>query len=373
MDKYVTWLSPPHLSGDEIKFISDALANNWVAPVGENVNGFEFDLEKYLGQNKYVSVHQSGTSALHLALILLGIHENDEVLCQSLTFVASVNPVLYLKAKPILVDSETDTWNICPIALEEAILDRIKKGKKPKALIVVHIYGMPCQFDEIKSITDKYEIPVIEDSAEALGSFYKGNPCGTLGNLGILSFNGNKIITTSSGGALVSGSREIKDKAIKLASQAKEPLPYYEHKEIGYNYRLSNILAGIGRGQILHLDERVKARRSNFEFYHESLKDIDSIQFQPEVNDRFSNRWLSCILFDTAEKSEKARLTMEKEKIESRPVWKPMHLQPLFADVPKYLNGISEELFKRGLCLPSGSNMSREELEKVVVLIKNVC
>ncbi|WP_417870931.1 DegT/DnrJ/EryC1/StrS family aminotransferase [Winogradskyella sp.] len=363
------WLSSPHMSGAEQTYIKEAFDTNWVAPLGPNVNGFEKDLESYLKENRHVAALASGTSALHLSLILLGVTNGDEVICQSKTFSASANPIVYQGATPIFIDSEAETWNICPIQLEIAIKDRITKGKKPKAIIAVHLYGMPYKVDKIHSIAEKYEIPVIEDSAESLGSHYKGQNCGTFGDLSILSFNGNKIITTSGGGALVTRSEENKNKAVFLATQARDNAPHYQHTHIGYNYRMSNIVAGIGRGQMTILDSHVANRRSNHELYYNTFKSIEQITFLQEPNGHFSNRWLSCILLDSFETREGLRLALENENIESRPLWKPMHQQPVFKDAPSYLNGVSDDLFNRGLCLPSGSNLSKEELDRVISAI----
>jgi dTDP-4-amino-4,6-dideoxygalactose transaminase len=357
------------MSGEEQTYIKEAFDTNWVAPLGPNVNGFEKDLESYLKEDRHVAALASGTSALHLSLILLGVTTGDEVICQSKTFSASANPIVYQGATPIFVDSEADTWNICPIQLEIAIKDRITKGKKPKAIIAVHLYGMPYKVDEIHKIAKKYEIPVVEDSAESLGSHYKGQNCGTFGDLSILSFNGNKIITTSGGGALVARTENHKKQAVFLATQARDNAPHYQHSHIGYNYRMSNIVAGIGRGQMTILDSHVEKRRSNHELYFNTFKDNNQITFLQEPEGHFSNRWLSCILLDSFETREGLRLALEKENIESRPLWKPMHQQPVFKDAPSYLNGVSDELFNRGLCLPSGSNLSKEELDRVISAI----
>lgn len=363
------WLSSPHMSGNEQTYIKEAFDTNWVAPLGPNVNGFEKDLESYLNEDRYVAALASGTSALHLSLILLGVTNGDEVICQSKTFSASANPIIYQGAKPIFVDSEVETWNICPIQLEIAIKDRIAKGNKPKAIIAVHLYGMPYKVDEIHDVSKKYEIPVVEDSAESLGSHYKGQNCGTFGDLSILSFNGNKIITTSGGGALVTRKEEHKKQAVFLATQARDNAPHYQHTHIGFNYRMSNIVAGIGRGQMTILDSHVEKRRSNHELYYNTFKDNNQITFLKEPEGHFSNRWLSCILLDSFETREGLRLALEKENIESRPLWKPMHQQPIFKDAPSYLNGVSDDLFNRGLCLPSGSNLSNEELDRVISAI----
>ncbi|APY07157.1 pyridoxal phosphate-dependent aminotransferase [Winogradskyella sp. J14-2] len=363
------WLSSPHMSGAEQTYIKEAFDTNWVAPLGPNVNGFETDLQSYLNEERHVAALASGTSALHLSLILLGVTTGDEVICQSKTFSASANPIAYQGATPIFIDSENDTWNICPNQLEIAVKDRIAKGKKPKAIIAVHLYGMPYKVDEIHGIAKHYEIPVIEDSAESLGSHYKGQNCGTFGDLSILSFNGNKIITTSGGGALVTRTEDQKKQAVFLATQARDHAPHYQHSHIGYNYRMSNIVAGIGRGQMTILDSHVNKRRSNHELYFNTFKDNEQITFLKEPDGHFSNRWLSCILLDSFETREGLRLALEKENIESRPLWKPMHQQPVFKDAPSYLNGVSDALFNRGLCLPSGSNLSKEELDRVISAI----
>ncbi|MDY2586663.1 DegT/DnrJ/EryC1/StrS family aminotransferase [Winogradskyella aquimaris] len=363
------WLSSPHMSGNEQTYIKEAFDTNWVAPLGPNVNGFEKDLESYLKEDRHVAALASGTSALHLSLILLGVTNGDEVICQSKTFSASANPIVYQGATPVFIDSEAETWNICPTQLEIAIKDRISKGKKPKAVIAVHLYGMPYKVEEVNDVAKKYEIPVIEDSAESLGSHYRNQKCGTFGDISILSFNGNKIITTSGGGAMVTRSEDHKKQAVFLATQARDNAPHYQHSQIGYNYRMSNIVAGIGRGQMSILDSHVEKRRSNHELYFNSFKNIDQITFLSEPEGHFSNRWLSCILLDSLETREGLRLALEKENIESRPLWKPMHQQPIFRNSPNYLNGVSDELFDRGLCLPSGSNLSKEELDRVISAI----
>ncbi|MEP5254122.1 MAG: aminotransferase class I/II-fold pyridoxal phosphate-dependent enzyme [Winogradskyella arenosi] len=359
------WLSSPHMSGNELSYIQDAFDANWVAPLGPNVNGFENDLTTYLQEERHVAALASGTAALHLSLILLGVGQGDEVICQSKTFSASANPIIYQGATPVFVDSEEETWNMCPEQLERAIRDRITKGKTPKAIIAVHLYGMPYKADEINTIASKYNIPVIEDSAEALGSLYKGQHCGTLGDFSVLSFNGNKIITTSGGGALVISTSALKEKAIFLATQARDQAPYYLHSEIGYNYRMSNIVAGIGRGQMTVLDQHVKQRRANYNHYREAFKANTQITFLKEPEGMTSNRWLTCILLDNETTREGLRQALEHENIESRPLWKPMHQQPVFKACPHYLNGVSDALFQRGLCLPSGSNLTEEELNRV--------
>lgn len=364
------WLSSPHMSGHEEKFIKEAFTTNWIAPLGPNVHGFENDLESYLENEAHVAVLTTGTAAIHLALVLLDIKENDEVICQTKTFIASVNPVIYIGAKPIFVDSEKDTWNMCPILLEQAINDRIKKGKKPKAIIVINLYGMPHKVKEIQNISKKYNIPIVEDSAEALGSSYYNKKCGTFGDLSVLSFNGNKIITTSGGGALVSKNIKTKEKIIFLATQAKEPGIEYSHKTIGYNYRMSNVLAGIGRGQMEVLDNYVSIRRENYNYYFNHLKNIKEISFLREPEGFFSNRWLTCIELETNQMREDLITLLQEQNIEARPSWKPMHLQPIFKGLPSYLNGISDNLYIKAMCLPSGSNLTRVELDKIINIIK---
>tara|TARA_R110000868_G_scaffold119018_10_gene315335 strand:+ start:3240 stop:4376 length:1137 start_codon:yes stop_codon:yes gene_type:complete len=359
------WLSSPHMGGTEQKYIKEAFETNWIAPLGPNVTGFEEDLKTYLLTEKEVGVLSSGTAAIHLGLILLGVIVGDEVICQSMTFSASANPIAYQGATPIFVDSEEETWNMCPNQLEEAIKDRISKGKKPKAIIVVHLYGMPAKMDEILAIAKKYEITLIEDAAEALGSNYKGQKCGTFGDYGILSFNGNKIITTSGGGALVCKNNKLKEKAIFLATQARDDAPHYQHSEIGYNYRMSNIIAGIGRGQMEVLDKHISLRRAMNQFYKNIFKNIEGITVFEEPNkDFFSNHWLSCIIIEsdiTGFNREDLRKELLSKNIESRPLWKPMHLQPVFKDFPFYGNTVSETLFNKGLCLPSGSNLTKKD------------
>ena len=365
------WLSSPHMGGYEQDYINEAFKTNWIAPLGPNVKGFENDLELYLNKNSYVAALSSGTAAIHLALVLLNVKTGDEVICQTKTFVASVNPVLYIGATPILVDSETKTWNMCPETLEKAIIDRIDKGKKPKAIIAINIYGMPYNVDAIHNIAHKYDIAVIEDSAEALGSKYNNEYCGTFGDLSILSFNGNKIITTSGGGALVARDNKTKEKAVFLATQAKDPGLDYNHSQLGFNYRISNISAGIGRGQMHVLEDRIKARRQNFDFYYRNLKQIKKIEFLKEPEGYFSNRWLTCILVDNSNMKIELIKKLNDEDIDARPSWKPMHQQPLFNNYPKYLNGVADDLFDRGICLPSGSNLTTKELNKVINIIKS--
>lgn len=352
------------MGGTEEEYVLDAFRTNWIAPLGPHVTGFENSLEKYLGQDSHVAALSSGTAAIHLALILLGVGPGDEVICQSMTFSASANPIKYLGATPIFVDSEPSTWNMSSEYLEEAIKDRIQKGKKPKAIVAVHLYGMPYRVDEIKAISQKYEIPIVEDSAEALGSSYKNQKCGTFGEISILSFNGNKIITTSGGGAMAVRNPKYKEKAIFLATQARDDAPHYQHSHVGYNYRLSNVCAAIGRGQMEVLDEHIGLRRKMNQFYINLFKDYSDIKVFTEPNSNFySNHWLSCITFENS--SEKnpdgLREALIEKNIETRPLWKPMHLQPVFKDAPFYGDGTSESLFEKGLCLPSGSNLDDED------------
>jgi dTDP-4-amino-4,6-dideoxygalactose transaminase len=370
------WLSSPHIGENEQKFVKEAFDTNWVAPLGPNVNGFEHRIASYLDGGTHVAALSSGTAALHLALILLNVQRGDEVICQSMTFSASANPIRYQYATPVFVDSEPQTWNIDPDLLEEAIKDRVAKGKKPKAIIPVHLYGMPAKMEAIMAIAEKYEIPIVEDAAEALGSSINAQKCGTFGEFGILSFNGNKIITTSGGGALVSKNDDPIKQATFLATQARDPAPHYQHSQIGYNYRMSNICAGIGRGQMEVLPERIEQRRANFSFYKKQLKEFPGISFVNEPEGFYSNRWLTTILVDPLESGgvtrETIRLALEKENIESRPLWKPMHLQPVFKDYPYYGGDVSEKLFEKGLCLPSGSNLTEDELYRVVDSVKKV-
>jgi len=366
------WLSPPHINGNEQKYLQEAFDSNWIAPMGNNITGFEIDLQNYLSKEVQVAVLSSGTAAIHLALQLLGISNGDEVLCQSFTFCATANPIIYLGAEPIFIDSEKDTWNMAPELLEHAILNRIKKGKRPKAIIVVDIYGMPYKAKEINAIALKYEIPIIEDSAEALGSTYFGTKSGLLGDIGVLSFNGNKIITTSAGGALILKEQKQKEKTLYLATQARDinHKTHYQHSEIGYNYRMSNVLAGIGRGQMEVLEDRVSARRSNHRFYQDNLMVLPEIEFLEEPDGYMSNRWLTCVLTPSYEIRESIRLALLNERIESRRLWKPMHLQPVFENNLNFSDGTSEDLFNRGLCLPSGSNLLEEDLKRIISIIK---
>ncbi len=368
------WLSSPHMGGNEMSYVQEAFDQNWVAPLGKNVDEFEVAIEKFLGDHKKVAVLSAGTAALHLALIQLGVQAGDEVICQSFTFSASANPVTYLGAKPVFVDSDPVNWNMSPHYLEQAIKDRMAKGKKPKAVIVVHLYGMPAMMDEITEICERHEIPLVEDSAESLGSRYKEKMCGTFGEFSILSFNGNKIITTSGGGALVCNSTEAKAKTIFLSTQARDQAPHYQHSEIGYNYRLSNISAGIGRGQMEVLAERIQQRRANHAFYAELFKDIEAVGLFTEQNpDYYSNHWLSSITLTADTKRSNAELmeAFGQDNIETRPLWKPMHLQPVFKDCPYYGEQTAEKLFDKGLCLPSGSNLSDDDRQRISNVIHN--
>jgi dTDP-4-amino-4,6-dideoxygalactose transaminase len=370
------WLSPPHMGGQEQKYIQEAIASNWVSSVGPNITLFEESLENYLGTGAVVALN-SGTSAIHLALIMLGVKAGDEVLCQSMTFSASANPILYQGAIPIFVDSELDTWNICPKALELAIQDRIAKGKKPKAIIAVHLYGVPYQVAAVRALADQYGIPIVEDAAEALGSRYKGKFCGTFGDIGIFSFNGSKVITTSSGGAMVLPNSDWKEKAIFFATQSKDKAVHYEHSEIGYNYRMSSICAGIGRGQMEVLESHLARRYSMHTFYEEVFENCPGITVYTVPNsDYYANYWLTTILINPiltqGISRETIRLGLQSEHIESRPLWKPMHLQPLFKNAPYYGDGIAESLFDNGLCLPSGSNITDEERAKIKAVLLGI-
>ena len=367
------WLSSPHMGGGEMKYVQEAFDQNWVAPLGKNVDEFENAIQEFIEQDKFVAALSSGTAALHLALIQLGVGYGDEVICQSFTFSASANPIKYLGANPVFVDSDPINWNMSPFFLEEAIKDRISKNKKPKAVIIVHLYGMPALMDEITAICSKYEIPLIEDSAEALGSTYKNKKCGTFGDFAILSFNGNKIITTSGGGALVGPTKETKEKTIFLSTQARDNAPHYQHSEIGYNYRLSNICAGIGRGQMEVLPDRIQQRRAVNDFYKDVFSNIDAVNlFSEASSDFFSNHWLSSITIDkkvTTRTNQELMAAFAEENIETRPLWKPMHLQPVFNDCQYYGETVSEELFTAGLCLPSGSNITNDDKNRIYEVI----
>ena len=370
------WLSSPHMSGREMKYINEAFSNNLVFPLGPNVTGLENDIKDFSGIS-HATCLSSGTAAIHLALILLGVSRGDEVICSTFTFSASANPIIYQGATPVFVDSEPGTWNMNPDLLEQAIVGGIHNGKKPKAIILVHLYGMPARMEQITEIAGKYEIPIIEDAAEALGSSYKNIALGTFGEIGIFSFNGNKIITTSGGGALVSHNEAYCKKATFLATQARDAAPHYQHSEIGYNYRMSNISAGIGRGQMEVLKDRIAKRRENHFFYAKMMQYFPGITFLVEPDNRFfSNFWLTTILVDPQKTGgitrEDIRLEFEKNNIESRPLWKPMHLQPVFEKYPNYIDGTSEHLFERGLCLPSSSNITDQERLKVVEVLKSL-
>lgn len=374
MNKKRIFLSEAHKGGRELFYIQEVLKDNWIASEGPNIIGFEKDLENYLGHDCHIAALSSGTAAIHLGLILLGVKAGDEVICQSMTFSASANPILYLGATPVFIDSESDTWNLCPVALEEAILDRIEKGRKPKVIIAVHLYGVPYKIEEIRAVADKYQIPILEDSAEAIGSCHKGQQCGTFGEIGVLSFNGNKMITTSGGGAIITKTKSLKDKAVFFATQSRDDAPHYQHSEIGYNYRMSNICAGIGRGQMEVLETHVALRRKMHGFYVDLFKDIPGITvFKTFHEDYFSNYWLSCILVEPQLTNgidrETLRLALESQNIESRPLWKPMHLQPIFEKYPYYGNKVAENLFEKGLCLPSGSNLTDEDRTRISTVI----
>ncbi|MCU4166218.1 DegT/DnrJ/EryC1/StrS family aminotransferase [Carboxylicivirga caseinilyticus] len=363
------YISSPHMSGDEQKYIQEAFDQNWIAPLGPNVDAFESAIAGYCNVN-HVAALSSGTASIHLALVLLGVQKEDEVLVSTFTFSASVNPIIYQGAKPVFIDSEPETWNMDPILLKQALEERKLNGKlqKVKAIIVVHLYGMPAKMDEIMEIASTYGIPVIEDAAEALGSQLNGKPLGSFGELGILSFNGNKIITTSGGGALLSNEKAYIEKARFLATQARDQAPHYQHSEIGYNYRMSNVLAGLGRGQMEVIDERVKKRRENFVFYWDIFKGIKGVSFQPEPEGFYSNRWLTTIIINpevTGIQRLILQQKLEEENIETRPLWKPMHLQPVFKCYDAYLTGVSEALFNNGLCLPSGSNLDKEDRDRI--------
>ncbi|MDI6049202.1 DegT/DnrJ/EryC1/StrS family aminotransferase [Flavobacterium sp. XS2P24] len=369
MGKNKIWLSPPHMGGNEQKYIQEAFDSNWIAPVGANIDYFEQNLEKYLGSH-HVAVLNSGTAAIHLGLILLGVKAGDVVICQSMTFSASANPILYQGATPVFIDSELETWNLCPIALEEAILDSRSKGVTPKVIIAVQLYGTPYQIEAIRAVADKYCIPILEDSAEALGSRYKGQKCGTFGDIAVLSFNGSKIITTSAGGAIITTSEALKNRAIFLATQAKDDAPHYQHSEIGYNYRMSTICAGIGRGQMEVLDYHIGLKRAIHDFYIALFRDIKGVTVFEVPNTNYeANYWLNTILIDPIETNgitrETLRLELRAENIESRPLWKPMHLQPVFCNYPFYGSGIASKLFDNGLCLPSGCNLTEADCERI--------
>jgi dTDP-4-amino-4,6-dideoxygalactose transaminase len=376
MEKGKIWLSSPHMGGKEIEYVQEAFNANWISPVGPHLTAFEKELAAYCKVDD-TAVLSSGTAAIHLALILLNVKAGDEVICSSFTFSASCNPIVYQGATPIFIDSEADTWNMDPQLLREAIQDRIKKtGKKPKAIILVHLYGVPAKLDEIMAIANEFEIPVIEDAAEAMGATYRDQQVGTFGQFGVFSFNGNKIITTSGGGALLAKNKSLLDRARFLATQARDQAPHYQHSAIGYNYRLSNVCAGIGRGQLQVLDKWVSLRRENHAYYQRQLAEFEGISFLTEPAHGYANRWLTTILVDPDKTGgithESIRIALDRENVESRPLWKPMHLQPVFASYPAYINGVSEKLFDQGLCLPSGSNLETADLARVTAAIRNV-
>ncbi len=368
------WLSPPHMGGKEIEFVQEAFDTNWIAPLGPNVDAFEKQLSAAT-QTTEAAALTSGTAALHLALRVLGVKQDDIVLCQSMTFAASAFPIVYEKAIPVFIDSERETWNMDPVLLEEALKYYQSKGKRVGAIIVVHLYGMPAKMNEIKALAQQYNVPVIEDAAEALGSSYFGQPCAGLGDMGILSFNGNKIITTSGGGALVSHRADWVKEIRFLSTQAKDPFPHYEHTKIGFNYRMSNVTAGIGRGQMLVLSDRVAKRREHFVNYQQNLSNLPGVSFLAEPEGFYSNRWLTTILIDPEKyggvTTDQIRLKLDEHNIESRPLWKPMHMQPVFKEAAKFDRGVSEDLFAKGLCLPSGSSLTDQDRELVVSLVKS--
>lgn len=392
MEKKRIYLCLAHLSGDEQRYIQEAIDTNWVVPLGPNVDAFEESLRQYIGEGKEIVALSSGTAAVHLALLMAGVGYGDEVIVQSFTFCASANPVKYLGATPVFVDSETDSWNMCPQLLENAIKDRIAKtGKKPKAIVPVSLYGMPPKIDEIMEIANRYEIPVIEDSAESMGSHFNGKACGTFGRFGVLSFNGNKMITTSGGGALICPDKESKQRVMWYATQAREPYPFYQHKSIGFNYRMSNICAGIGRGQMTILKNHITHHQRLNRLYRELLSNIEGITLHGNPSEKFdSNFWLSTAILDPSLKVtgteqvlhhdtgcepydnvEAMRLHLDRAGIETRPLWKPMHQQPVFSDCPAYVNGVSDNLFKRGLCLPSGPCVSEDDVRYIVSCIES--
>nr|WP_223400837.1 aminotransferase class I/II-fold pyridoxal phosphate-dependent enzyme [Dyadobacter fermentans]MBZ1357701.1 aminotransferase class I/II-fold pyridoxal phosphate-dependent enzyme [Dyadobacter fermentans] len=371
---YKIYLSPPHMSGREMKYIQEAFDSNWIAPIGPNIDAFEEELCQYTGSRHALAV-SSGTAALHLALLAIGVGRGDIVLCQSLTFVATANPIMYVGATPVFIDSEPVTWNMCPNALEDAIMHYLSIGKKPKAVIVVHLYGMPAMLREILYLCEKYGILLIEDAAEALGSEYQGRKAGTFGNIGILSFNGNKIITTSGGGAILSDSAEYIEKARFLATQAREPVLHYEHRMVGYNYRMSNICAGIGRGQLEVVDDRVRQRIANFQSYSGHLAKLQEMNFQKEPIGVFSNRWLTALKISKPPSYQTSVNNilneLNKNGIESRSIWKPMHLQPLYCEHQYFGNNISKELFEQGICLPSGTTLREADIDHICKIIAN--
>ncbi|MBD3225265.1 MAG: aminotransferase class I/II-fold pyridoxal phosphate-dependent enzyme [Caldithrix sp.] len=366
------WLSPPHMEGNELELVKEAFASNWIAPLGPHVDGFEEDMTRYLGGG-YAAALSSGTAAVHLALIMLDVQAGDEVICQSFTFSGSANPILYQQAVPVFIDSEQETWNMDPQLLEDAIKDRIQKGKRPKAVIAVHLYGQPAKMDEIERICNDYEIPLIEDAAEALGSTYNNRKAGTFGVMSILSFNGNKIITTSGGGMLLSRDKQYVDKARFLSTQARDKAPHYEHSHIGYNYRMSNILAALGRGQLKVLPKRLQQKRDIYAYYSQRLGRYSSVTFQPEPDFGVSNRWLTALTIDPQRSGtdrEQIRTALQNQNIDSRPLWKPMHMQPVFKSAPFYGSSVSEGLFADGLCLPSGTALTEQQLNRITSIIE---
>ena len=367
------WLSPPHIEGKEKEYISNVFKTNWIAPIGPHISKFENGISK-VTDNSFSVALNSGTSAIHLALILLNVKRSDVVLCPTFTFAATINPIKYLGAKPVFIDSEVNTWNMCPVLLEKAIKDLLSVGKRPKAIILVHLYGMPAMLDRIIKISNNYNIPIIEDNAEGLGSKYNKKPLGSFGTFGVLSFNGNKIITTSGGGALISKNKNLINRARKLASQSKEDKPYYEHLEVGYNYRLSNVCAAIGLGQLETLNHKVKKKREINSYYRKKLAKNTEVEFINESKGSFSNYWLTTIILKKNKliNREKLRLYLEEANIESRPLWKPMHLQPIFKKCQSYLNGVAEDLFNNGLCLPSGTNLKDSDLQRIIYKIQEL-
>jgi dTDP-4-amino-4,6-dideoxygalactose transaminase len=373
------YLSSPHIGSSELKYVNEAFETNWISPLGPNVNEFEIALQSQT-KTAHAAALSSGTSAIHLALILLNVKENDTVFCQSMTFSASANPIAYQLAKPVFIDSELDTWNMDPFLLRKALQESKDNGKLPKVIIPVHLYGMPAKMNEILLIANEFNIPVIEDAAEALGANIQDKPCGSFGTFGVLSFNGNKIITTSGGGALLSNDSAMIEKARFLSTQARDIAPHYQHSHIGYNYRMSNVLAGIGRGQLEVLGDRVGTRRSNFNKYKTYFSKFNNygfdIRFQEEPDGFYANRWLTCIFIDPIKNKgltrERIRLSMDAENIETRPLWKPMHQQPIFSSAKSYLNGVADILFENGLCLPSGSNLTEEEFDRIFKCLDSV-
>ncbi len=361
-------LSTPHMGDEELEFVKEAFETNWIAPVGPHVDAFEAEFCQVTNASYAVAL-SSGTAALHLALKLVGVEAGDEVFCSTLTFIASANPIIYLGAKPVFIDSDRTSWNMNPELLAEALDSRAKTGKLPKAVVLVHLYGQSADIDPILQACNQYDVPLIEDAAEALGATYKKRSLGTFGRIGIYSFNGNKIITTSGGGMLVSEDLKLVEKGRFLATQARDRAPHYQHSQIGYNYRLSNVLAGIGRGQLRVLNQRVAARRRNFEIYFQELKNLPGIEFMPDANYGYATRWLTCITIDPQAfggNREQLRIALLEQQIESRPVWKPLHIQPIFAECPCFGGAVAEDLFARGLCLPSGSNLTNEDLKTVI-------